>query len=94
MGILIFNGPGIVMAVVAFAIAFGIGKLTGTSAEGPLMMIAGPICIALDLAYRFQYSARRWFHPDAGGALFYIPVWLLGILWLVLGIAYTVQGRS
>jgi hypothetical protein len=94
MTTIIFNLPGIVMAAIAFGIAFGIGHLTGTSAEGPLMIIAGPLCVAMDLVYRFRRSERRWFHPSFGGALFFIPVWILGIIWLVLGVAYVTQGRG
>lgn len=94
MSIIIFNVPGIIMIAIAFAIAFGAGHLAGTSAEGPLMIVAGPLCIVLDLIYRFKRADRRWFSPVVGGALFFIPVWILGIIWLVLGIVYTVQGRA
>lgn len=86
---IIFNIPGIVMVAISFAIAFGVGHLAGTSAEGPLMMIAGPLCIALDLAYRYKRANRRWFSPGVGGALFFVPVWILGIIWLGLGAAYS-----
>src|SRR4051812_28944183 len=92
MTIIIFNWPGILMAAIAFGIAFGVGRLAGISAEGPLMIIAGPLCAAMDLVYRFRHPDRRWFHPNWGGALFFIPVWILGIVWLVLGIVYTIQG--
>lgn len=94
MTIIIFSLRGIIMVAIAFAIAFGIGYLAGTSAEGPLMMIAGPLCVAIDLAYRIRPSERRWFHPSFGGALFFIPVWILGIVWLVLGIVYTTHGNA
>jgi hypothetical protein len=58
-----------------------------------MMIIAGPLCAALDLAYRLRRSERVWLHPNSGGSVFFIPVWILGILWLVLGIAYTIQGH-
>src|SRR5262245_46877619 len=91
MTIIIFNWPGILMVAIAFAIAFGIGHLAGNSAEGPLMIIAGPLCVTMDLVYRLRHRERRWFHPNRGGALFFIPVWILGIIWLVLGVAYAIQ---
>jgi hypothetical protein len=94
MSIIIFNIPGIVITAIAFAAAFGIGHLAGTSAEGPLMIIAGPLCIIMDLLYRFKRADRRWFSPGAGGALFFIPVWILGVFWLVLGIVDTVRGHA
>ena len=82
------------MAAIAIAIAFGIGHLTGYSAEGPLMIIAGPLCAAMDLTYRFRVSGRRWFQPNGGGALFFIPVWIMGIFWLGLGVVYAILGRG
>lgn len=94
MTVIIFNVPGIIIAAIAFGIAFGVGHLAGTTAEGPLMIIAGPLCAALDLAYRYRRPERHWFHPNLGGALFFIPVWILGIVWLVLGMAYTIQAHT
>jgi hypothetical protein len=35
MSVIVFNLPGIVMAVIAFGMAFGIGELTGNTTEGP-----------------------------------------------------------
>lgn len=92
MGVMIFNLPRILICAVAFGIAFGVGQVVGITAEGPLMIIAGPLCAALDLAYRFRHPERRWFHPNFGGALFFIPVWIFGGIWLVAGIAYAIQG--
>lgn len=74
MTFIIFNWPGILIVAIAFAITFGIGRLAGISAEGPLMIIAGPLCAAMDLVYRFRHPEGRWFHPNQGGALFFIPV--------------------
>jgi hypothetical protein len=59
MGIIIFNWPGIIIAAIAFGITFAIGHVAGVTAEGPLMIIAGPLCAALDLAYRSRRPERR-----------------------------------
>jgi hypothetical protein len=92
--IIIFNWPGILMGAIALGIASGIGQLAGTSAEGPSMVIAGLSCAAMGLAYRAKHSGRRWLHPNFGGALCFIPVWVLGIVWLVQGVASVIQGRG
>ena len=92
--IIIFNWPGILMVAIALGIASGIGQLAGTSAEGPPMIIAGLLCAAMDLVYRARRSGHRWLHPSFGGALFFIPVWILGIVWLVQGVASAIQGRG
>ncbi len=88
------NRPGIVTLAIAFGVAIGGGALVGITAEGPLMMIAGPLCLVMDLGYRFSRPERGWFQPGAGGAMFFIPVWVFGIFWLVLGVVDTIQGRG
>jgi hypothetical protein len=90
----IFNWLGLLMAVIAFGITFGVGHLAGITAEGPFMMILGPLCTAIDLTWRYRRPDRHWFHPSFGGALFFVPVWIFGILWLVLGIVYTIRGPA
>lgn len=89
---IIFNYAGIIITVIGFAVAFGIGALFGTSAEGPLMIMAGPVIVTLDLLYRFKTDAGHWFVPHRGGSLFFLPVWAFGVLWFFLGIAYTLGG--
>jgi hypothetical protein len=81
------------MAMLAggFGIAIGVGWLSGINAEGPLMILAGPLLTVFDLAYRRLHPRGRWFYHEGGGALFYAPVWMFGLLWLGLGIAYTIQ---
>lgn len=62
------------MAALAFAIALGIGYLFGSSAEGPLMIAAGSLCIAIDILLSLeaagaplvqaQFRWRPFLHPD------------------------------
>ena len=91
---IIFNWPGILMVAIAFGIASGIGHLAGTAAEGPSMIIAGPLCAVMELIYRVRRPGRRWLHPSFGGSLFFIPVWILGIFWSVLGFTSVIPGRG
>ena len=58
------------------------------------MIIAGPLCTATDAAYRWKRLERHWYHPNFDGSLFFVPLWMLGIPWLALGVAYTIQGRD
>jgi hypothetical protein len=89
---LILNWQAAVIVAIAFGIAIGVGNLAGIMAEAQQMIIAGPLCVIMDLVYRATRPVRRWFHPDGGGALFFIPVWMFGVLWVVLGIVRTVEG--
>ncbi len=91
---IIFNYAGIIITAIGFALAFGIGKIIGTTAEGPMMIIAGPLIAILDLAYRFKSAEGHWFTPHRGGSLFFLPVWAFGALWLVLGLIYAVGGGA
>ncbi len=91
---IIFNYAGIIMTVIAFAVAFGVGAVMGTNAEGPLMIIAGPLLAAMDVTYRLKTKDGHIGIPHKGGSLFFLPAWAFGALWLVLGIVYTIQGES
>jgi hypothetical protein len=87
--VIFFNYVGIAIIAVAFAVAYGVGRLLGFSGEGPLMILAGPMIALLDLAYRFAKTDGNWLVPHRGGSLFFLPVWCFGVLWLVLGLVYT-----
>jgi hypothetical protein len=91
--VLFFNMAGLIMTAIAFAAAFGIGAIFGINAEGPLMIIAGPLAAALDLGYRWNRADARLLAADAGGSLLFLPVWMFGALWFVLGVVYTIQGK-
>jgi hypothetical protein len=88
-GMIIFNYAGIAIAAIALAVGYGAGRLLGFSAEGPMMVVAGPITTALDLVYRLTKADGHWFVPHRGGSLFFLPVWCFGVLWFVLGLVYT-----
>jgi len=89
---IIFNYVGIIMTIAAFAIAFGVGALFGTDAEGPLMLMAGILLFATDLTYRLNQRDQNLFAPHRGGSLFFLPAWGFGAFWFLLGIVDTVRG--
>src|SRR5207244_4633733 len=90
--VVIYNLPGIVMFALSLAAAFGVGHLVGRSESGLLMVIAGPLAAGLDLGYRSMREKRDWYHPERGGSLFFLPVWLFGVVWTVLGAVYLLRG--
>lgn len=91
MGILIFNLPGLVIIAIAFAIAYGIGELTGKSEKGSQTVFLGLFVLIFDLAYRLLRTEGHWFNPSKGGSLFFLPAWMFGALWIVVGIVSTLQ---
>ncbi len=89
----VFNVSGVIITVAGFLIAYGAGRLLGISAEGPLMIMAAPLLIVLDLAWRGRTMPRRWFHAESGGSLVYLPVWIWGLVWGILGLYDTVKAH-
>ncbi len=90
---IIFNIIGLVMLAIGFGMSFGVGSVGGLTGEGPLMIVAGPLLIVSGIWHRMSLGASAWFRPRAGGSLFFAPVWLWGVIWSVLGVVYTLQGR-
>ena len=41
------------------------------------------VAIAIDLSYRATTGGKRWFSPRAGDKIFFIPIWVLGIVAIV-----------
>lgn len=39
----------------------------------------------VSLQARARSMGLDWVRPNRGGSLFFIPIWALGVLWLVLG---------
>src|SRR5205807_3369441 len=78
--IIIFNWVGVgiflLSALVAAPFALLLGK-TGT------MLACGIAMSALDLGYRMKFGEGQILHPRRGGAFYYIPVWILGGVWIV-----------
>jgi hypothetical protein len=91
---LIYNIVGIVIFALSFAVGFGVAHLAGRSDSGLMMVLAGPLAIILDLGYRLLRPTGHWLHPERGGSLFFLPMWLFGIVWTVLGAIYLIRGSA
>ncbi len=91
---IVSNAIGLIMTVIALAVALGVGAVVGMDDEGPLMMLAGPLLATMDFAYRMTSLDGHIYIPNKGGSLFFLPAWAFGVLWLVLGIFDTVQGGA
>jgi hypothetical protein len=86
---IVFNFAGLVMLLVGFGAAYGLGLIAGRPSEDVLMVTSGPLLLAADLGYRFVRKAGQskwWLRPGVGGQLFYAPIWMWGIFWMALGL--------
>ena len=94
MFVIIFNWLGFAFLAVGFAIAMSVRAVAGIQTEGASMLILGPVVLATDLAYRLLRKDGHWFSSSRGGSLFFLPVWMFGVLWTVLGAVYLYRGGS
>jgi hypothetical protein len=87
MGFLIYNDTAL------FALIFGAAAgLAAYSAfgSGSIATLAGGLALVLfDLYHRFRNSGESlWLvHPDAGGHVWFMPIWIVGSILLAAGIA-------
>jgi hypothetical protein len=79
------NVTGIIILAIGFGIAFAVGFLGGFNDEGRLMIIAGVLVSLIDFTMRVTRQDGHLFYPSRGGALFFIPVWIFGMLWVAFG---------
>jgi hypothetical protein len=90
--LLIYNWPGLAIAALAYGVSFGICRLAGVDHhDGALMAILGPLAVALDVAYRRRWGGGDLLRGGAGGALFFVPVWVFGVVWSIIGAYYLIQ---
>jgi hypothetical protein len=90
--IVIFNALGLAFIGIGFAVAMSIRAVAGIESEGATMLILGPVVAATDLIFRLSHRDGHWFSPRRGGQLFFLPVWMFGVLWIVLGAVYLYHG--
>jgi hypothetical protein len=81
-----FNVVGFGIVVFGFGAAYGIGALLGATDDGMLLILGGPLTMALDLLVRLKGEDGHWIIPNRGGYFVFIPIWILGAIWTVLGV--------
>jgi len=81
-----WNALGFLVFVAAFGAAYGIlCAIAGTVAEGPWMMIAGPLIAIADVAYRTRAGIRLLGDIQRGPSILLLPAWVWGGFWFALG---------
>jgi hypothetical protein len=85
-----FNLIGLVMFIVAFGAALGISRVVGSTGNGFATLCGGVLLTALDLGWRTRRGTMRRF--GGGGRMMFVPMWVWGIVWTVLGVYECVKG--
>ncbi len=80
---MIFNLLGLGMAfAAAFIGAIATGLLFRVNG-GPLLYGVGVAAILIDVIYRATKGGKQWVSPNSGGHIWFIPIWVLGIVAIV-----------
>ena len=84
--IIIANLLGIGMMLGAVAIMAGVTTVTKNAGLG--FLLSGLFMVGLDFFVRSKEREKRHplIHPKAGGTVFFIPIWILGILPTLIGL--------
>jgi hypothetical protein len=91
---IICNALGVAFVGIGVAVSMSVTAIVGIHSEGGTMMILGPVVLVADLAFRLLHKDGHWLSPTRGGHLFFLPVWMFGLLWIVLGAVYLHRGDS
>ena len=75
---MIFNIAGLVILLAGFGSIYVLAFVFPKSEWNPLYFIV-LVWIGLDLLYRASFREFRFFDPDQGGHIFYVPLWVLGV---------------
>lgn len=83
---IIFNWLGIGFAVIGLGAGWLLASVIGRGeSEDLCMILGGPIVSLIDVWYRNRYRTSL-FRPGDGGSLFFLPVWMFGLVWLAIGV--------
>jgi hypothetical protein len=82
MSISIVNRLGFFMALAAFGLAYALRLQWSWLSDAMLIALAASLCLALDVFWRVGKGKRKWFKSANGGSVLYMPLWLLGTVWL------------
>jgi hypothetical protein len=91
---MIFNIIGLVMVLLALAVAFVLTRLFGSSDENHFIILTAVVAILCDVVYRWRHPAGHWFSPSRGGSLFFLPVWLFGLFAIGWSVTHILTGES
>ena len=82
------NGWGLGLFVLGGLIA-GVGSIVLKLADAPVLMSVGLALIAADLILRVRYRSQHgWLlQGQFGGQLFFVPMWLLGLIVFIANLA-------
>lgn len=81
--LLIMNPKGAVNAIASFVIVLPL-SWGNYIEETPGWILLGLLFLMFDLVIRRPEDVKDLFNPDTGGHFFFIPMWLIGIITMII----------
>jgi hypothetical protein len=89
--IVIYNRPGSAIAGIGCVVTLIVMALRVADVAGLPFLALGGTWLICDLVYRFRWGGRRLLHHLHGGHLYFIPMWVLGVVLLWAGVQMVVM---
>jgi len=86
---IIFNWIGVAMVAISFLLGGIIYLIAAcvfkseTTRAVIFKFFSASVAVAIDLGYRMKLGGGHIFLPDAGGNIFFIPIWICGIIFAI-----------
>lgn len=86
---LIFNVQALIAGAAGIAAAIGTAVVTKSQTLNVIVGLLVAIAVDIWMRYYSEDCDRPLIHPSAGGHVWFVPVWLVGIIMMVIsGLAY------
>jgi hypothetical protein len=79
------NWSAAIAFMASFMTAIAISEWTGAEGEGPGTLLGGALVFLVDVVHRRRFLDCRLADFEAGTRLLYVPLWIWGVIWIVLG---------
>jgi hypothetical protein len=86
-----FNLIGLAMFLLAIGAGVWLARALGSSSQALVMLFGGALLAVLDLVVR-SLRGVSLLRGAGGGKMLFLPIWIWGVVWTVLGVIDYVHG--
>ena len=90
----LFNITALLMMIPAVGAAYALHYFVPNTPQPALIAVAGTVAFVVDLACRSQSRQRKLLHPQAGGQLLLVPLWVVALLGIGFAVHQYIQPSS
>lgn len=81
---LMFNIKALIAVGIGIAVAAVLGAATNNSVLAIVSGFVAPMVADVWMRFHSEDCDRAMIHPDAGGHIWFVPVWVVGIVLIIL----------